>query len=400
MNLRAYAFRYSGTTGDGQDISIVSISGSDEDTIESILINKSTLGRFYLHYASPPPNFTSSAYRASLTSLDSDTDAPAVIINRSTGWAYDHLGNRKPEADEEPESSSEYFSSDSSLSPRDISLGDLPEAPSSSQSGESGESGSGEEGSASSIDQETYEAIVQNAIDEQMSGITNGRNVLINIRIAGGAEGWTEDSTTGMYIRAIASDYITHSTVLVVTGINREAVRAHIYWRAEDGRIVFETTHRPSSAITINGYLFATEDPWAAKGVIEAWPAAGITSVRFKQSAQVSNWSTTLSARGTNGDTKTIATNVDLSNAKLLFATPEWTGNSHVIVPKVWVNSSLGNVLCYQLTNLSDTSVQITEVMLRLCYLGAISGLVKDSADDASFEPYITDIDIDLMTAD
>ena len=237
------------------------------------------------------------------------------------------------------------------------------------------------------------EAETPAADDSSLAGVTGG-GVLVNITM--NAQGWSLDSETGKYTRAISSSYITNSTALYVTGVNRQALNAHIYWHAETGLIAFETAAVPGGTVTINGVLSDTGDEWTASGVIECWPGAGLVSKRFRQSLNAANWSVSLAARGNEGDTKTILTGVGFANANLLFATPEWTGNTHVVIPSVWVHDDYQR-LCYTLTNLSDEQVTVTEVALRLLYSGTVSNLTEEAEDSAALSGYISEIDIDEL---
>ena len=229
--------------------------------------------------------------------------------------------------------------------------------------------------------------------DSSLAGI-GGAGVLVNITM--NQAGWSVDSETGKYVHAIASSHITNSTVLYVTGVNRQMLNAHIYWKASAGLITFETALLPSGAIQITGVLSETGDEWTASGVIECWPGAGLVSKRFRQSLNAANWSVSLAARGTEGDTKTILTGVGFANANLLFATPEWTGNTHVVIPSVWVHDDYQR-LCYTLTNLSDEQVTITEVALRLLFSGTVSNLTEEAQDSSALSGYISEIDIDEL---
>ena len=240
---------------------------------------------------------------------------------------------------------------------------------------------------------EEEEAETPTADDSSLAGVTGG-GVLVNITM--NTSGWSLDAETGKYTRAISSSYITNSTALYVTGVNRQALNAHIYWHAENGLIAFETAAVPGGTVTINGVLSDTGDEWTAAGVIECWPGAGLVSKRFRQALNAANWSVSLAARGNEGDTKTILTGVGFANAQLLFATPEWTGNTHVVIPSVWVHDDYQR-LCYTLTNLSDEQVTITEVALRLLYSGTVSNLTEEAEDSAALSGYISEIDIDEL---
>lgn len=213
-------------------------------------------------------------------------------------------------------------------------------------------------------------------------------------------EDWVLDQTSGKYMFAIASESITPSTVLQVNGVNREVLTAHIYWSSDDGLLTFETASVPTDDVQIYGMLEETGDEWQAKGIIEAWPGAGLVSSRYRESLYHAdgdtNWPFVLTARGTENDSKTILTKVGFADANLLFATPEWTGNTHVMIPHVYVQESTKR-LCYTLTNLSDDEVEISEVAIRLMYNGVISNLETDTGDSGSIDGYIDEIDIDEL---
>lgn len=211
---------------------------------------------------------------------------------------------------------------------------------------------------------------------------------------------WAVNQATGKYVFAIASESITPSTVLQVNGVNREVLTAHIYWSSDDELLTFETASIPSDDVQIYGMLEETGDTWQAKGVIEAWPGAGLVSQRYRESLYHAEgdtgWPFVLTARGTENDSKTILTKVGFADANLLFATPEWTGNTHVMIPHVYVQESTKR-LCYTLTNLSDDEVEISEVAIRLMYNGVISNLETDTGDSGSIDGYIDEIDIDEL---
>ena len=373
-----YVFSYDAGTGAGLGASI-SNSTYDIDLAES-----SQAGAYLL--AELPYGFISTDFKVDFSNLDSN-DLPIYIIDRYTGYAYDHNGDRASIADQEPETIPESIAQGSYIENRGIGMGDTVSTGSSSS----------ETPSESSDLTEEQREVYESEVSERMSGISAGRSVLVNIGIsAGDGEdgGWALDVTSNKYVRTIANEAITPSTVLCVTGINREALITHIYWVTEEGQITFTTDKCPTRDILINGWLFETGDEWSAKGVIEAWPAAGITSRRLQQSRQTnfSNWSVAIPAHGS----VTILTSADFGAAHLLFATPEYTGNSHVVIPHIYIDS-VTHRLAYVLTNTYTSSVNVSEVMLRLCYMGVVSGIIDSLDDDAKFEPYITEVDIDAM---
>lgn len=364
-----YAIHYD--SSDGQILSLtVSEYASAGDWIVSAL----------------PPNFSTSGFRVKLGD-------PLYLIHIASGYAYNENGQRVVSADESGVDSDSTYTGE--IEPRDITLGDLDDEPSGGSSGDSsgGTSGSTSGGTSGGTSEDDTEDDSDEVVD--LTGVSSTKGILVNVRLK--QENWVLDTNTNEWVRAIYNPAITKSTVLHVTGVNRQVLTAHVYWEAADEVITFHTASRPSADLLMNGVLSETGDDWTAKGVVEAWPGAGLVSKRFRQSLNADDWSVTLSARGTDGDTKTILTSVGFANAQLLFATPEWTGNTHVVIPSVFVHDEYQR-LCYTLTNLSDYDVTITEVSLRLLYNGTVSNLTEEAQDSAALSGYITNVDIDELS--
>ena len=356
-----YSFSYDPETGLG-----LTVSELTYDLGEIDLQEHSTSGTYYISVL--PPDFFTDDFKVDLTRLDNN-DLPLYLIARYTGYAYDHGGEHVDNADIEAEERPEVPDVSSYISLRGIMLGDVVDADDTSET----------------IELDDYElTLYESEVEEHLNGIRNGEHVLVNIGFL--ATGWQQDSETGKFVRVITSSAITPSTVVCLIGINRDAVRSDIHWVTEEGRIVFTTDIQPIEDILINAYLFETDDEWSAKGVIEAWPAR-VKAKRFNQSMQNnggSTWSATLSPFGEEGDSLLVATVVDFTNADFLFATPEYVSSPYVIVPQIYIAESTNTrVLVYRITNTSSSSVTVTDVYLRLCYTGVISGLIEDPTGDA-----------------
>ena len=414
-----YILKYDTDTGSIQSVSSVlwSTSGSSSDLTYSkwkanVQPRYASRGQ-YPTYKLPKPydsSFAVSRFRADLDRLN-DNDLPIYVIDRQTGMAYLDSGTTAGSAynvdpDPEYQTASSSSEDDVEVENRGISIGDVNIVSNGVTVGDTG-SGSDEDTGETEEDESGNTTItVEDAetytetVEDHLSGISAGEFVLCNIVLSADSDKWLLDTETGFYTRTIENDNFTQSTVLSVLGINRKALNAHLYWETGEEWLTFRTKTRPSEKVILNCVLYETGDEWNAKGVIEAWPGAGITSKRFRQSlnAGVDNWSLTLGARGSGSDVVAISTKVQFGNAQLISATPEWTGNNAVMIPHIWVDTTAnGNVLCYTLSNTSDAEVQITDVSLRLLYLGNLSGLVEDTEDDAVITPYITAEDIDLL---
>ena len=83
------------------------------------------------------------------------------------------------------------------------------------------------------------------------------------------------------YIFAIANEAITPSTVLQVTGINRDALRRDLLWFSSEGLLTFGTDEPPTEDVVIDCVLIETGDDWQAVGRIDAWPQAAWRSLAY-----------------------------------------------------------------------------------------------------------------------
>lgn len=355
--MATYALHYDRSNGDILSYTIAAYGQSSDLFVNNI-----------------PSNFSTERYRVK---IDSDTSSPLdYIIDRVTGYAYDIDAVRVSDMDEDPDPEAEEIDDDLGLSARGVSIG-------------------GGGSNTTTPGQSSASADEDEAVAAALTGISSG-GVLANISLP--KDEWVVSD--GQYVFSIASETITDSTVVHVLGVDRSALTAHIYWTSEAGLLTFKTALQPSNDIIINAELRETGDSWQAKGVIEAWPGAGLVSKRYRESLyhseSDSKWPFVLTARGTENDTKTILTKVGFADANLLFATPEWTGNTHVIIPHVFVQDATKR-LCYTLTNMSDDEVEISEVAIRLLYNGVISNLEVDENDTSSLDGYIERVDIDEL---
>ena len=244
----------------------------------------------------------------------------------------------------------------------------------------------------------------EDAIDSALSTISADGTVICQLELT--VDDWTFFENRYIYI--IANDHISLSTVINILAVNRDVLTTDIYWKASNGQFVFTTDEKPSDNVRIFCYLFETRDDWAAQGRIESWPGRNLVSKRYRHTLHKATDSITIGNDISNATTYSepfpisagasvnVQTDLDFSDATLLFATPEWTGNTHVIMPHCYVNAN--HMLCYTLTNLGSSVVSISEVMIRLLYRGRVDGLVTDQEDAGDLpEHYITESDIDEL---
>lgn len=360
-----YSLSYDVNTGIGLSVNVIDIADEDANLSES-----SSEGQYAL--LTFPESLVVDDYKVSLSDLDT-YGLPRYIIERYTGYAYNHNFERVLSGDVEAEEKPEPSDVESYIVDRGIILGDKSVFES-------------DAGSIIDLD-EDEQAEYENEVVSHLSKISDDLHVLVNIGLSAGTgeNKWKQDLATGKFVCVLTNDTFSQSTVLCLLSINRNAVLSDIEWETFDGRLVFTTDVLPVNDIKIRAFFFETRDEWSARGVIEAWPAETVVK-RFCQSRQNNNsdvWPISLSAHGTEGDTKLFATSVDFTNAKLLYATPEYTGNPYVIIPQVYVDESINSrVLVYRVTNLSDSSVIIgndsgSDVILRLCFTGSVSGFVE-----------------------
>lgn len=201
------------------------------------------------------------------------------------------------------------------------------------------------------------------------------------------------------YIFAIANEAITPSTVLQVTGINRDALRRDLLWFSSEGLLTFGTDEPPTEDAVIDCVLIETGDDWQAVGRIDAWPQAAWRSLAYTLDlTKTANNAAVVAAN----HVKRIQTPLDFSDARLLFATPEWTGGSRISIPNIYLDAS--GHLCVTLANLGSSAAKIDSLSLRILYTGTLSGLTgaeEQTADETgtvSSLAYITTADIDDIT--
>lgn len=404
-----YAIHFDGANGDILSFTVHAY-GSPED----------------LYIASLPPNFGVGGYRVKIGS----GGALPYLIDRSTGYAYDTNGSRASLQDEDPDAS-DSSGSVGSIESRGISLSSggasTVIATTTEQNGVATVTQSTVDVSdGASSDEYTQDELTQfrAEVNSSLDKISSGGAVLCHISLplldSNLAEAWAyvnesspwaypaKTTPSQRYVVAIEDSNITSSTILNVLGVTRSNLISHLYWSCTDGRLTFETLNKPSGDIDIYCYLMETGDDWSAYGVIEAWPGADLVAKRYRHSLHAAQDLIDLND-GEEPDTYvdsgfaiaanssvTVQTPLDFSSATLLFATPEWTGNSHVIIPHFYVNEN--DKFCYTLTNLSDASVRVSEVIIRLMYRGNVSGMITDSTDIGMLTGYIPDEAIDELT--
>lgn len=394
--MASYAIHYDENTGE-----ILSYSSSLYGSSGDLFIN------------ALPPSWGTSAYRVKIV----EGETPTYLIQRSTGYAYDANAYRVSEQDEAPEQGASTGGSESSTSTggsalegRGITIvsngvtirtGD--DASSSSSSGS--ESGDGDEEDDESDDEDDPTDDIETA----MTKIEDGQAVLARIEL--NLDDWV--LSEGQWSATLMNEAITESTVLTILGLNRAALRQNLHWQSGDGQVVFTiqsglTAARPSDNVEIYCYLMQTGDDWPAYGIIEAWPGADLVARRYRHTLH--QLSDNISINGTTartydeyfdipaGGTANIETPLDFAGATLLFATPEWTGHSHAVIPHFYVNSN--SKFCYTITNLAANAIRVSEVAIRLMYRGTVSNLEVDDTDDGALSGYITDEDIDELVSE
>lgn len=344
-------------------------------------------------YASPgdflvnllPDNFKTSTYRVKLGNT-------LYLIERETGYAFDVDAEHIALEDVEPEEI--VTGSNIGLIPRGVAMGGGGTNVLINESSGSQEPGQEEPDDTS----DEAQSIINNALMK----IGTDDRVLIQVELA--PEWLYRDNYSHPWAYAIANEYISPSTVLHVLGVNREAIKTHIYWSCIDEALLFETDEAPDETIVIYAMLQETGDEWSAHGIIEAWPGANLVAKRYRHSLHTAG--DNISINGDDAEpsegfvipalgTANVQTPLDFSSATLLFATPEWTGHSHVIIPHFWEDAS--HHFCYTLTNLASNSVRISEVCIRLMYRGVIENMEEDTEDEALISGYISDEDIDEL---
>ena len=155
----------------------------------------------------------------------------------------------------------------------------------------------------------------------------------------------------------------------------------------------------------VDGLLRETGDEWSATGRINAYPGKQYRFARYYHSLHVEENANPITVPA--GTSISVVTPVSFAAATLMFAVPEWTGNDHITVPKIYVNNSLKK-LCFTLMNHGSEDAIVTEVELRLMYSGTITGLITESDEEESEnsisasngenvynQSYITNPDID-----
>ncbi len=350
-------------------------------------------------YASPedflvtlfPDNFKTSFYRIKI-------GTPLYLIERETGYAFNADAQHIAAEDIEPEETVSGRSDDPTfhLIHKGVAMGGEGTNVLISGASSGSEEPSQEEPSGSTSDED------QTIINNALSKIGTDDKVLIQVELS--PEWLYRDNYSHPWAYAIANEYISPSTVVHVLGVNRDAIKTHIYWSCEEELLLFETDEAPDEKIIIYAMLQETGDEWSAHGIIEAWPGANLIAKRYRHSLHTAG--DNISINGDDAEpsegfvvpalgSANIQTPLDFSGAILLFATPEWTGHSHVIIPHFWEDAS--HHFCYTLTNLASNPVRISEVCIRLMYRGVIANLAEDTKDDALISGYISDEDIDEL---
>ena len=362
-----------------------------------------------------PPNFTIDSYYIYQADRENDTIV-RYFVNNDTGYAYNYLGirvytnaeeagaiddgsgmtiqPRSPYDDLLPPPSQLVRSSQSEPEDISVTLEDRSFALTPDGAYVLNASGSGID---NTIDAEAAEA----SIDAAMGRIS-AEGVFCEIILT---PDWAWDGE--YWLLAVANENITRNTLMHVVGFDREKLQSDIVWTGDDGKFVFRTSgggpsNPPVESIRIFCLLKSTADNWASSGILDAWPAKDLVSKRYRHSLHAATDSVMIGQDEASvqssfpipaGGTANIQTTLDFSSATLLFATPEWTGNTHVIMPHCYVNSN--DHLCYTLTNLSQNQVVVSEVMIRLMYRGHVDNLITDEEDEATLTGYITNEDID-----
>ena len=399
-----YAIHYDNVTGEILSFTAAQYGGSGDLLVNAL-----------------PSGYSNSAFRVK---IDDGTPLP-YLIKRENGYAYDINGQRSSANDENADEETTYDSSGVGIAPRGISLGGGGTSVTVTTTTEDEQSGTtttttdtinvGEENESYSSEDVEY---VQNVANESLAKIATGQAVLCSLvldrdswTLVSNAEEWkfpAASIVSPRYVLSIEDASITDSTVLTILGLTRQHLSTHIYWTCEAGRITFETASLPKADVAVYCYLMATGDEWSAYGIIEAWPGADLVAKRYRHSLHAANdlidlndgeaaeaYVDTGFAIAANASVN-VQTPLDFSAATLLFATPEWTGNSHVIIPHFYVNES--DKFCYTLTNLGSTSVRVSEVVIRLMYRGVVSGMITDNTDVGVLTGYIPDEAIDELT--
>ena len=367
-----YAVHYDESTGEILSVSVAAYA-SPGDFLANLL----------------PDNFKTSTYRIKLGD-------PLYLIERVTGYAFNADAQHIAAEDVEPEeTNSGNTGASTGIIPKGVAMGGG--GTNVLINGSSGSQDPGQEEPGEDTSDEE-----QSIINNALSKISTDDKVLIQIELA--PEWLYRDNHSHPWAYAIANEYLSTSTVMHVLGVNREAIKAHIYWSCEDEMLLFETDEAPDETIVIYAMLQETGDEWSAHGIIEAWPGANLVAKRYRHSLHTAG--DNISINGDDAEpsegfvipaygTANIQTPLDFSGATLLFATPEWTGHSHVIIPHFWEDAS--HHFCYTLTNLASNSVRISEVCIRLMYRGVIANLAEDTGDEALISGYISDEDIDEL---
>lgn len=306
-------------------------------------------------------------------------DGTNYFIDGTDGYAYDSDGNRSSEHDQEPTLLVEETLSD------EETLGD--------------------DGETEYLEEEGFAE--ETTLSEDADVNVYGRGDIMKIVLPLGT--WVKDSVsaynerTGWFIKTLYNGNITQETILYILGVNQEAVLSDIFWQSGEGKITFFTDTEPLEDIEITVVLREATGS-VGRGRINAWPGKQFRAALYLHSLHMGEEKSISLASGMSIN---ISTPVDFASATLLFAAPQWTGNTWVTIPKIYVDSS-SKKLCFTLMNMhpSETAV-ITEVELRLLFAGTLSGLVVpdgvniEQSNSASYGgstisgSYITNPDID-----
>lgn len=205
-----------------------------------------------------------------------------------------------------------------------------------------------------------------------------------------------DDEKSMVYV--IGNDFIRQNTIFQVLGVTRGMLRGDISWTTEEGYITFETAYglEPYGDVVIDGVFHSTSDTYNAQGKIEAWPQGEWRFAQYSQQLQEPGWQLTIPA----GESRLIETSLDFTLAHLLQLSCEWGGNTHAVLTQYYVNSS-NKLLYFRLTNIGSQHIQVSDILLDICYHGTLTNLVTSdteaTAEDAT-DTYITDEDIDEIT--
>lgn len=215
----------------------------------------------------------------------------------------------------------------------------------------------------------------------------------------------TGEVQQGYYIYQLSSVLFHRSTVLLVQSVNRSVLQQGIRWICNEGQIQFtcEDGLRPYADVVIEATLLTTGDAWQGQGEIEAWPQGEWKRAQYRQSLHMTS---NAAIRIEPNDSLLIQTPLNFNFGRLLFLSPEWTGNTMAHISQWYVSSdSADKILYYRIANPTDKVMSISEVILDIIYQGAVTGFVaaetseeEVTSSESESDEYITDEDIDEVT--